>query len=202
MFETMRIVDYNNTEQRNHAMKTTRITRITRITLLALSACAAASALAAAPTLHVTKRIIIDATADKVWAAARDFDALNTWHPAVAKDEIVAGKNDTVGAVRLLTLQGGGTIQEKLLAFDAAGHSFRYTIVEGVLPVSHYTSTFRVRPAGPGKAEVTWSGHFQRKDTSEKPAEGADDKTAVTTIGGVYQGGLDNLKKVVEGAAK
>jgi mxaD protein len=173
-----------------------------RIAFLALSTVAAASAAIAAPALHVSKSIIIDATAAKVWAAARDFDALNTWHPAVAKDEIVAGKNDAVGAVRLLTLQDGGTIKEKLLAFDGPGHSFRYAIVEGVLPVSHYTSTFRVRPAGPGKAEVTWSGHFQRKDTSAHPAEGADDKTAITAIGGVYQGGLDNLKKVVEGAAK
>ncbi len=178
-----------------------------RITLLAVAACAAAgTALAAgataAPVLHVRKSIIIDATAAKVWAAAKDFDALNTWHPAVAKDEIVAGKNDKVGAVRLLTLQDGGTIKEKLLGFDAAAHSFRYAILEGVLPVSHYTSTFRVRPAGKGKAEVTWSGQFKRKDTSATPAGGADDNTAVTAIGGVYQGGLDNLKKVVEGAAK
>jgi mxaD protein len=179
--------------------------KILRISLAIFAASASASAApaasAAAPFLHVRKSIIIDATVGKVWAAARDFDALNTWHPAVAKDEIVAGKNDAVGAVRLLTLKDGGTIKERLLAFDAAGHSFRYAIVEGVLPVSHYTSTFRVRPAGPHQAEVTWSGQFQRKDTGGKPAEGADDKTALTAIGGVYEGGLDNLKKVVEGAA-
>src|SRR5271170_5684589 len=98
-------------------------------------------AAAAAPQLKTSKSIDINASADKVWAATKDFNGLNTWHPAVATDEIVEGKNNTVGAVRLLTLKGGGTIKEKLLRFDAPGRSFKYAILEGVLPVSDYTST-------------------------------------------------------------
>ncbi|HVV96765.1 MAG TPA: hypothetical protein VHC92_06460 [Rhodanobacteraceae bacterium] len=46
---------------------------------------------------------------------------------------------------------------------------------------------------------MTWSGEFKRKDTSEKPAAGADDETATKTMSGVYQAGLDNLKKMMEG---
>ena len=94
---------------------------------------------------------------------------LNTWHPAVATDEIVEGKNNTVGAVRLLTLKGGGTIKEKLLAFDPAGRSFKYAIVEGVLPVSDYTSTLTVKSAGKSKSSVTWTGHFKRKNVGDNP---------------------------------
>ena len=52
---------------------------------------------------------------------ARTSTRLNTWHPALASDEIVEGTNNTVGAVRLLTLKGGGTIKEKLLAYNAGG---------------------------------------------------------------------------------
>ena len=63
----------------------------------------------------------INASAGKVWKAVKDFNALNTWHPAVAKDDIVEGTNNTVGAVRLLTLKDGGTIKEKLLAFNDGG---------------------------------------------------------------------------------
>jgi len=153
---------------------------------------------AAAPRLTVSKTITIDAPAAKVWHAAKDYNGLNTWHPAVATDEIVEGKNNAVGAVRLLTLKGGGTIKEKLLAFNAAGHSFKYAILEGVLPVSDYTSTLVVKSAGKNKSSVTWTGHFKRKNVGDNPADNENDKTAVDTMGGVYQGGLDNLKKIVE----
>jgi mxaD protein len=153
---------------------------------------------AAAPPLTTSKTITIDASAAKVWNAAKDFNGLNTWHPAVAKDEIVEGKNNTVGAVRLLTLKGGGTIKEKLLRFDPAGRSFKYDIIEGVLPVSDYTSTFVVKSVGKNKSSVTWTGHFKRKNVGDNPADNENDKTAVDTISGVYQSGLENLKKIVE----
>jgi mxaD protein len=167
--------------------------------VLAMSVVASGHSVAAAPKLHVKESIEIDAPAHKVWKAVKSFDALNTWHPAVAKDEIVDGSNDTVGAVRLLTLKDGGTIKEKLLAFSPKGHTFRYEILEGVLPVSDYTSTVTVSSAGKGKSTVTWSGHFRRKDTGDSPADNANDKAATDAITGVYQGGLANLKKIVEG---
>src|SRR5580698_11608302 len=116
--------------------------------LFAISVLACGYALAAAPQLRVSKTVTIDASARKVWKAVKDFNALNTWHPAVATDEIVEGTNNTAGAVRLLTLKGGGTIKEKLLRFDAPGRSFKYAILEGVLPVSDYTSTLVVKSLG------------------------------------------------------
>ena len=163
-----------------------------------LSMLACAYAQAAAPRLTASKTITIDAPASKVWNTVKDFNGLNKWHPAVATDEIVEGKNNAVGAVRLLTLKGGGTIKEKLLAFNPAGRSFKYAIVEGVLPVSDYTSTLTVKSAGKNQSSVTWAGHFKRKNLGDNPAENENDKTAVDTIGGVYQGGLDNLKKLAE----
>ena len=167
---------------------------------IAFAALAAVSvaAFAAAPMLKVSKQVTIDAAPDAVWAKIKDFNGLNTWHPAVEKDEIVSGKNNEVGAERLLTLKGGGTIKEKLLAYDPAHHSFKYAILEGVLPVSDYTSTVAVTSVGKDKSKVTWSGSFKRKDTSDKPAANADDATATNTMGSVYQGGLDNLKKMLE----
>jgi mxaD protein len=156
------------------------------------------ASLAAAPTLEATQSITIKASPDKVWAAVKDFDGLGTWHPAVAKDVIVAGKNNEVGAERLLTLGDGGTIREKLLAWDAKDRSFRYSILEGVLPVSDYTSTLSVKEAAGGQSTVTWSGTFKRKDTGDAPAANANDETATTTMNGVYKGGLDNLKLKLE----
>src|SRR5277367_54742 len=138
---------------------------------LTSSVLASGAAWAAAPKLHVTQTISIDASAGKVWKTVMSFDSLNTWHPAVATDEIVEGTNNKAGAVRLLTLKGGGTIKEKLLRFDAPGRSFKYAILEGVLPVSDYTSTLVVKSLGKGKSSVTWSGRFKRKNVGDSPAD-------------------------------
>jgi mxaD protein len=172
--------------------------KIKRGIVFALAVLASGYGWAAAPVLHVTKTITIDASAYKVWHTAKDFNALNTWHPGLASDEIVEGSNNTVGAVRVLTLKGGGTVKEKLLAYNDAGHSFRYAIVESVLPLSDYTSTFVVKSLGKGKSSVTWSGRFKRKDLSDHPSEKENDKAATDTANAIYQGGLDNLKKIVE----
>ncbi|HUX74716.1 MAG TPA: SRPBCC family protein [Steroidobacteraceae bacterium] len=159
---------------------------------------ASGTSFAAAHLLRVRKTAAIDASAAKVWGLTKNFDGLNTWHPAVATDVIVSGTNNKAGAVRLLTLKGGGTIKEQLISFDAAHRKFRYRILEGVLPVSHYTSTFIVEPRGKNKCTVIWAGWFKRKDLSAHPAAKADDKTAIDTIGGVYTAGLENLKKIAE----
>lgn len=154
--------------------------------------------LAAAPVLKVSKSVIIHAAPGVVWEKIRNFDGLDTWHPAVAKDELVAGHNNQPGAERLLTLGDGGTIREKLLGFDERHHRFKYEILDGVLPVSHYTSTVGVKAAGKNRSKVTWSGSFKRKDTGPHPAANADDAAATNTMGSVYQAGLDHLKKIIE----
>ena len=64
--------------------------------------------------------------------------------------------------------------------------------------MSGYTSTLVVKSLGKGKSAVTWSGWFKRKNVGDNPADNENDKTAVDAISGVYQGGLDNLKKIVE----
>lgn len=154
---------------------------------------------AAAPWLHVTQTVHIQAPAGKVWDAVKNFDQLNTWLPPVAKDEILEGQNNTVGAVRLLTLKDGGTVKEKLLAYTPAARTFRYQILESVLPVSHYTSVVTVKSAGKGKSTITWSGRFKRKNEGPSPGDNESDKAGTDAITGVYQAGLSNLKKMLEG---
>lgn len=151
-----------------------------------------------AKTLKVEENVVINAPASKVWDKVSNFGDLGAWHPAVKKTEIVAGTNNQKGAERLLTLQDGGTIKEKLLAYNAKKMSFKYSILEGVLPVSSYVSTVSVQSQGENKTLVVWKGSFKRKDTGATPAAGQGDEDAVKTITGVYRGGLDNLKKISE----
>ena len=173
-------------------------------TLLAIIAVVLSLPIAAfagnAKTLKVVEKIEINAPANVVWAKVDDFGDLGEWHPAVKKTEIVNGKNNVKGAVRVLTLQDGGTIKEKLRSYSAKGMTFEYEILEGVLPVSSYVSSVTVKGVKGGVTTVVWKGHFKRKDTSANPAAGQDDAAAVKTITSVYKAGLDNLKKISEEA--
>ena len=142
-------------------------------------------------SLYVIKSININAPAAKTWEKIAKFSDLGAWHPAVAKTEITKGADFRKGAKRVLTLQDGGKINETLTAYSATHKSMSYIITNSVLPVTNYASTLRVFPNGANQSVVVWEGSF-------KPKAPADEKTASDTIGGVYDGGLNNLKKIVE----
>lgn len=174
-------------------MKKLAITLIVSALTLPISAFAGEAA-----TLNVEEKIEVNSPTSDVWFKLHNFSDMGAWHPAVKKTELVEGINNKAGAVRLLTLQDGGTIKEKLTAYKFKEKSFDYEILEGVLPVSNYVSKLTVTEAMNGKSLVVWKGRFKRKDTSDRPAEGLGDEEAVKTITSVYKGGLDNLKKISE----
>lgn len=165
---------------------------------LALLLPVSGSALAAAPVLNVSQSVTIHASPDVVWAKMHDFDGLSAWHPAVAKDQIILGTNNTVGAERMLTLRNGDTVTEKLLSYDAKHRRYHYAMRTGALPVSDYAATISVKAAGLNRAKVTWSGTFRRKHMGANPPANADAATATKAIVGVYRAGLENLKKIIE----
>jgi mxaD protein len=149
-------------------------------------------------TLRVTQSVEIKAPLDKVWATVKDFDSLNKWHPGFSADELVSGTNNQPGAERKLTIKDGPSFTERLLAFDDAHHMFRYMIVDSPLPITHYRSSVSVQPGAAGMTKVTWRGTFKRKNPSDTPPEAESDAGAIKLVTGVYRGGLDNLKKMLE----
>lgn len=168
---------------------------------LALAALALSAGLAFAhgPTRQkVIEKITIDAPPEAVWAQIKDFDALAKWHPAVAKSP--ADKGNTEGSVRKLELKGGGAITETLEKYNDAGKSYGYRAADhGALPVSNYTSSISVSPAPEaGKSVVEWRGAFYRGYPNNDPPPDQNDEAAVKAVTGVYQAGLQNLKKLVE----
>ena len=165
---------------------------------LLLSACASTSTKNKVANLAVEERVTINAPAAKVWEKVGNYGDLGAFHPAVAKTEIISGTNNTKGAVRLLTLGDGGTVNETLTNYDAAGMSYSYIINESVLPVSNYSATIDVNSVSANVTEVVWNANFARKDPSATPAKGQDDAAGTDTIHAVFKGGLDNLKKITE----
>lgn len=170
-----------------------------RLLLACALALAASSTLAHGPTRQkVTETVTIDAPAAKVWATIKDFDALAKWHPVVQASP--ADQGNTVGSVRELAIKGGGALTETLQAWDDAGMKYSYRAKDGgALPVTNYTATIQVTPDGEGKARVEWRGAFYRGHPNNDPPPDQNDEAAVKAITGVYQAGLANLKKLVEG---
>jgi hypothetical protein len=140
----------------------------------------------------------IAAPPEAVWAVIGNFQDMG-WHPAVTKTEGTGG--NTIGATRTLTLGGGGQIVEKLEKYDPATHSYFYRIEQvdpKVLPVTNYSSWLSVAPAAEGGSLVTWKGAFYRGYPNNDPPPDQNDEAAVKAVTGVYQGGLTNLKRLVE----
>ncbi|MGH8137734.1 MAG: SRPBCC family protein [Steroidobacteraceae bacterium] len=146
-------------------------------------------------TLKVVKSVDVKAPVDKIWDAVKNFDSLDKWHPGFSSDTLVKGTNNKPGAVRSVTVKDGPTFTEELLAFDDGHHSYRYRIVESPLPIRDYASRLSVKPGPNGTSRVTWSGTFKRKNASDNPPEAESDAGAIKLVTGVYEGGLENLKK-------
>jgi mxaD protein len=172
------------------------------LTMLLGAALLQAPAWGAAPApLRVVESVEIKAPTAKVWDAVKDFDGLNKWHPGFSADVIVSGGNGQLGSVRKLTIKDGPSFTEKLLSYDEAGHTYRYQIIESPLPITDYVSRITVRSAGGGMTKVIWSSTFKRKNPAANPPEAESDAGATKLVQGVYRGGLDNLKKMLEGTA-
>lgn len=176
-----------------------RLTAILAALALALPF-AAGDAGAHGPTRKkVTETIEINAPPEKVWAAIGNFQDMS-WHPAVASQ---AGKGDNaIDATRVLTLQGGGTIDEVLYKYEPEkmSYSYRITAVDvKVLPVTNYSSTITVKPTDDGKKSVVeWRGAFYRGYPNNDPPPELNDDAAIAAVTGVYKGGLEALKKKLE----
>ena len=143
-----------------------------------------AFALACGPAAAVDAAYSVDSknAPAAIWAKIKGFcdvvpNALPDLKCALSED----------GLTRTITLPDGQKIVEKREAFDDAGRSYGYTILEpGPLPVANYHSKIAINAKGEGST-IVWTGHFD--------AKGASDADAQKAILGIYKGGADALAK-------
>ena len=133
---------------------------------------------------------VIDAPADRVWAAIRDFNALPNWHPVIKDSRIEGGlPADRVGCVRNFNLKDGGNLREQLLTLSDYDYSYTYSILESPLGVSNYTATLKLTPITDGnRSFAEWTAEFDCE-----PAKARE--LAELSGNGVFQGGFDALKR-------
>jgi hypothetical protein len=138
----------------------------------------------AANAAEVESSVEFKGDAADVWAKIGGWCAIADWHPVVAKCEETkkGGKKH-----RILTTVDGAVIEETMLTSDAT--SYRYQIDESPLPVANYTATLAVEASG-DTVNVSWTAKFDPK--------GAEEAEAVKVIQGIFDGGLEAIKKTSE----
>ncbi|BBQ36633.1 Polyketide cyclase / dehydrase and lipid transport [Klebsiella pneumoniae] len=129
-----------------------------------------------------TISIEISASVDQVWQLMGGFDSLPDWLPFIPKSMVSEG-----GRVRTLTTSDGGTVIERLEAFDNRQRSYSYSIIQAPFPVVDYLSTIAVvATADSNITRVEWSGSFTPVNVSDADAE--------ALFSGIYRDGLQALK--------
>ena len=140
---------------------------------------------------------VVDAPAESVWARIRDFNGLPQWHPGIADSRIENGEPaDKVGCVRHFHTRDGGLIRERLLALSDYDYSCTYAILESPMGVENYTATLKLTPVTDGgRSFIEWSAEFDCDERRERELS--------ELIGhGVFQGGLDALKRHFAGVSR
>jgi uncharacterized protein YndB with AHSA1/START domain len=167
--------------------------------LVALALLAPQAFAAEANELTARQSISINAPPQAVWAILGDYNGLPRWLSFIENSQIVAGTNNQVGAIRLVTRRNGTKVTERLLDYDPHSMRLAYTYIDGAVMASDYFPVLTVKDGGNGTSVVEWSARFRRLAYSvDPPPAGQDDKTLTDLYNGLYKAGLENLKRVVE----
>ena len=96
------------------------------------------------------KELAVDAPAEDVWSAVRDFGAV---HQRVARGFIVDCKLD--GDARIVTFANGGEARELLVSRDDDARRLVYAIKNE--RIAHYNAAVQVFDLGERRCRVVWT---------------------------------------------
>jgi hypothetical protein len=129
-------------------------------------------------TDRVERWIDLSSPSAEVWAEVGRFADIDAWHPDVKVSDRVEIDGDVH---RHLTLTNDAMLLEKL---EATGDDYyRYSIVDGPLPVENYLATFTCFEREEGGARVFWSASFD-----------SEDPRADEYVASIFETGLEALR--------
>jgi NADPH:quinone reductase-like Zn-dependent oxidoreductase len=140
--------------------------------------------------VRVRRSTIIDAPVEEVWRFLRDFNAHESWHPAVAESRIEDARPvDAIGAVRRFRLHDGGQLREQLLTLSDRDRRLTYCILDAPLPLIDYVATFELKSVTDG-ARTFWDWR------SEFRAPPGREQELTSLVGEqIYEAGFEAVKR-------
>jgi NADPH:quinone reductase-like Zn-dependent oxidoreductase len=142
----------------------------------------------------VVRSTIIDAPIEAVWAALRDFNAHDRWHPIVAESHVEGERApDEIGAVRNFRLRNGAQLREQLLELDDRNHTFTYCILDSPIPLIGYVAKVSLKRVTDGNRTFwDWRSQFTAPP-------GLENQLARMVGEEVYESGIEAIRALVEG---
>ncbi|MDX1540378.1 MAG: SRPBCC family protein [Geminicoccaceae bacterium] len=140
---------------------------------------------AAAPSAAVEVRRSVEVAAPpaEVWELIGDVCSIADWHPVIAS---CIREEDDRALYRILQTEDGSTLHEQIMQVDDDARFYKYSILEGPLPVRGYVSTLSVGPGADDDGSlVIWQSDFS--------SLGMTDEEAAGIIAGIYDAGLEAL---------
>jgi len=101
----------------------------------------------------IRKEIVIDASAERVWDALRDWGALHVrLVPGFATDVRLDGED------RIVTFSNGSVLRERLVDLDEEARRLVWSIADP--PYIHHNASAQVFADGPGRSLFVWTADF------------------------------------------
>jgi hypothetical protein len=114
----------------------------------------------------ITKSITLDADADHVWEALRDFGALH--------ERLVVGfvvNTELHDDTRVVTFANGAVAHERLVTIDDAARRLVYSVVRSPLGGTHDNSAAQVHADGDGRTTFVWTKDVLPDDIAPRISE-------------------------------
>lgn len=102
----------------------------------------------------IQREFEVPAAADAVWAALRDFGALQ----ALAPGFVTGCSLEEAGAVRVVSFFNGLQVRERLVTLDEAARRIVYTAFGG--RTTHYNASVVVVPLAADRCRFVWTADF------------------------------------------
>lgn len=146
--------------------------------------------------VRVLRSTVIDAPVDEVWAAIRDFNGHDRWHPVVASSHVERGEpSDRIGCVRNFRLEDGSNLREQLLTLSDMEMTFSYCLLDTPIPLFNYVAHCRLTPVTDGDRTFwEWQSRFDTPD-------GREAELAAQVGDGIYAAGFEAIRDHLGAAA-
>jgi hypothetical protein len=97
----------------------------------------------------IHKELIIEASAEHVWAAIRDVGAV---HTRLARGMVLDTRLD--GDARIVTFANGEVVRERIVGVDDTARRLAYAVVDW--HTTHHNASFQVFPEGEARCRLVW----------------------------------------------